>query len=292
MKQSPRICDYEGSTYRSDFWEDADRRFEDGAERLALRSLLPAPGGRLVEIGAGFGRLVDEYAGYRQVILLDYAKSMLQDARDRLGDRYVYVCADLYHLPFATGALDTVVQVRVLHHVEHVPAAFAEVSRVLAAGGSYVLEFANKRNLKAMARFVSRRQGNNPFDDAPYEFVPLNWNFAPQAIERQLAEAGLTVRARRSVSLLRQPALKDHLPPQALARVDHTLGGPLAGLALAPSQFVRSVQLHGGAPGAALWRCPACGHEPLDEAGDMVPCPACGRLWRCEDGIFVFREGA
>ena len=58
---APRICDYEGSDYRERFWEQADRGYEDAAERLAIRRLLPANGRRLAEIGAGFGRLVDEY---------------------------------------------------------------------------------------------------------------------------------------------------------------------------------------------------------------------------------------
>ena len=57
------ICDYEGSSYRTDFWEGQGRQYEDMAERLALRKLLPPAGARLVEIGAGFGRLVDLYGG-------------------------------------------------------------------------------------------------------------------------------------------------------------------------------------------------------------------------------------
>jgi SAM-dependent methyltransferase len=289
--RAPRICDYEGSDYRRRFWEDADRSFEDAAERLALRRLLPAGGRRLAEIGAGYGRLADEYDGFEDVILVDYARSMLGDARSRLGDRYRYVCADLYRLPFASSALDAVVQVRVLHHVEDVPAAFAEVARVLAAGGSYVLEFANKRNLKARARHLAGRQAEDPNDPAPHEFVPLNWNFHPHYVEDALADAGLAVRERRAASHFRLPALKSSLPAGPLARLDALLGGPLAGLALAPSQFLRAAKLTGEAASVHLWRCPACGEEPIVEApeGGQVPCPRCGRGWPIEDGVYVFR---
>ena len=49
----PDIIDYEGSTYRSDFWEDANRDYEDRVERIALRRLLPGGGRRLLEVGAG-----------------------------------------------------------------------------------------------------------------------------------------------------------------------------------------------------------------------------------------------
>ncbi|NJO83820.1 MAG: hypothetical protein HC828_14170 [Blastochloris sp.] len=58
MPQPPKICDYEGSNYRTEFWEGRGREYEDQVERIALRRLLPPEGGRrLLEIGAGFGRL-------------------------------------------------------------------------------------------------------------------------------------------------------------------------------------------------------------------------------------------
>ena len=114
----PPICDYEGSTYRTDFWEGQGRDYEDLAERLALARLLPPRGKRLLDIGAGFGRLATMYGGYEEVILLDYSRSQLEYARERLGDeRFIYVAADIYRLPLATNAVDTTVMVRVLHHL-------------------------------------------------------------------------------------------------------------------------------------------------------------------------------
>lgn len=289
MGSEPRVIDYEGSPYRRVFWEDADRRFEDAAERRALQPILPPVGRRIVEIGAGFGRLADLYEGYDQIVLLDYAQSMLEDARERLGDRCIYVCADLYRLPFATASLDTVTQIRVLHHVEDVPAAFAEVSRILSAGGSYVLEFANKRNLKALLRHAAGRQDEDPFDERPWEFVELNWNFHPRYVERALSEAGLELRERRGLSHFRHPTLKQRVSPDALARVDALIGKPLARAALGPSQLVRAAKLTGGPFQPLLWRCPDCGHEPLEPEADHVPCPACGRSWKIENGIHIFR---
>ena len=40
----PRICDYEGSNYRTEFWEGKGRDYEDQVERIALRRLLPQNG--------------------------------------------------------------------------------------------------------------------------------------------------------------------------------------------------------------------------------------------------------
>ena len=71
-----------------------------------MRHLLPPRGARLLEIGTGFGRLVDLYRGYQHVVLLDYSKSMLREAQQRLGrgERYTYVAADLYTMPHCKGA--------------------------------------------------------------------------------------------------------------------------------------------------------------------------------------------
>ena len=100
---------------------------------------------------------------------------MIADARKRLSGSRTglrFICADLYHLPFCTAALDAVVQIRVLHHVERIDNAFMEVARTLRTGGAYVLEFANKRNLKAILRHLTGKQASDPFDDEPFEFVP------------------------------------------------------------------------------------------------------------------------
>ena len=104
-------CDYAGSDYRNAFWGDSKRAYEDAAERIALRRLLHPVGGRLIEIGAGFGRLADLYAGYREVILLDPAESMLRQAQERLGDEgFIYVCGSVYNLPLSDASMDTVLR--------------------------------------------------------------------------------------------------------------------------------------------------------------------------------------
>jgi SAM-dependent methyltransferase len=242
--ERPHICDYEGSDYRTRFWESADRAYEDAADRIALARLLPPRGERLIEIGAGFGRLADLYGGYRQVILLDYATSQLRQAQERLGrdERFLYVTADLYHLPLADGVLDAAVTVRVLHHVEEIPAAFRELRRVLTPGGAYVLEYANKRHLRAILRYLLGRQRENPFSPAPYPFVPLNYDFHPAYVEARLREAGFALQRQLAVSTFRLPLLKRLLGHRILAALDGLLQAPTAPLKLAPSLFIRAIR--------------------------------------------------
>ncbi len=235
------VCDYEGSAYRTEFWTRG-RQYEDKVERIALRKLLPPAGRRLIEIGAGFGRLADLYQGYERVILLDYAPSLLNDARQRLGrdGRFDYVVADLYYLPLASSVVDTAVTVRVLHHVQELPQAFAEIARVVRPGGTYVLEYANKRNLKAILRWLLRRQPDNPFSRQPYEFVPLNFDVHPEQIERLLSEAGFQLQTRLAVSIFRFEPLKRLVPIRFLAALDSLLQGVLAPLSLSPSIFLHT----------------------------------------------------
>ena len=214
--------DYEGSDYQERFWEQGDREYEDLAERIALQKLLPPAGRRMVEFGAAFGRLADLYGGYEQVILLDYSRSLLRQAQSRLGlgGRFVYVAANLYKLPMVDGAVDAAVMVRVMHHLADVPAALAQIRRTIAPGGCFVAEYASKRHVKSITRYTLRRQTWSPFDHAPYEFVPLNYDFHPAWMTEQLKKAGFAIDKELAVSNFRLPALKRLVPAHLLASAD------------------------------------------------------------------------
>jgi SAM-dependent methyltransferase len=288
----PPICDYEGSTYRTDFWEGQGREYEDLAERIALRKLLSPDGDLLMEIGAGFGRLTDLYDGYKKVVLLDYSKSMLRQAQERLGrdERYIYVAANLYNLPFVDNLFSTTVTVRVLHHVQDVPAAFCEIWRVLIPTGHYILEYANKRHLKAVLRYTLRRQQWNPFTLEPVEFVKLNYDFHPAWMEARFQETGFAIEKQLTVSHFRHPLVKHLVPPGLLAAVDGSLQWTASLWKLSPSVFVR-VRAEKGYPPAepqGFFRCPACHSFPLAEIEQTLACPDCGRKWPIDDGIYDF----
>lgn len=288
-----RVCDYEGSRYQADFWDGRGREYEDAAERIALKHLLPPRGRRLVEIGAGFGRLADLYQGYDQVILLDYAKSQLRQAQERLGNQgFIYVAGDLYNLPLAGAAVDTAITVRVLHHVRDLAPAFAQIARILRPGGTYVLEYANKRHLKAIGRYWLGRQVQDPFNWEPYEFVELNLDFHPDYVASHLGQAGFHIDAERAVSTFRLPVLKRRVAPMLLAAIDGWLQRPTARLKLSPSIFLRT---HIDKPGfrrlgGALWRCPNCGSLDLMETPDALDCNACHAHWPIDHGIYDFKE--
>ena len=288
---SEPLCDYQGYDYRGEFW--AGREYEDSVERIALTRLLPATGRRLVEIGAGFGRLADLYAGYEEVVLLDPARSMLQEARERFkGDgRFIYVLGDAYTLPLSTSAFDVAITVRVLHHLTDVSAAFQEVHRILRRQGVYVLEYANRRNLKEIARYLAGRSRRKPFSLHPVEYAPLHFSFHPAYMEQELREAGFVVERTLAVSSFRLEGLKRLFPVAWLARLDSLLQAPTAPLKLSPSIFhaARTLKEENGT--GTIFRCPACGSEDLEERSSSLVCRGCDRAWPVEDSIYNLRLG-
>jgi len=226
--------------YRDVFWQGRD--YEDLCDRTAIRALLPPTGGRLIEVGAGFGRLVDEYAGYREVVLFDSSQALLDGGRERLGGdpRLQFVLGDARTMPFEDASFDAVVCVRVAHHFPDAGRVFREFARILRPGGVLVLEFANKRHLKSVAKWVARRQPWSPFDHEPYEYRPLHFDHHPAEIRRLLTDAGFRVGPTRTASLFRLGALKRHVPARVLAGIERPLQAPLGLLSVGPSVYVRA----------------------------------------------------
>lgn len=291
---TPPVCDYEGSDYQSSFWDQGGREYEDRAEAIALERLLPARGGHLLlELGAGAGRNTPRYHGYERIVLLDYSRTQLEQARVRLGDspRYIYVAADIYKLPFVDGLFDGATMIRALHHMADAPKALTQVRNVLGPGAAFILEYANKLNLKAILRYALRKQAWSPFTLEPVEFAALNFDFHPKMIRRWLMEIGFKPEKTLTVSHFRIGLLKRTLPARWLAALDSLLQPTGALVQFTPSVFVRATLAANIAAAAdgAFFKCPECGHAPLEEDPAQLACPACKQKYTFQDGIYDFR---
>jgi SAM-dependent methyltransferase len=294
MEELPPVCDYEGSDYQVRFWEGGGRDYEDRVERVALRRLMPPRGKTLIEIGAGFGRLADEYRGYDKVVLFDYSRTLLREAQAHLGNdpRFIYVAGNWYCMPFVAGLFETIVQVRTLHHAADVPAVFNQLFRVARPQATYVLEFASKHHLKAMLRYWTGRQDWSPFSQEPEEFVELNYDFHPRWIREQLTEAGFAPGRTLTVSHYRMAVLKRAVPIPLLVAMDSL--SQLTGdwWQLTPSVFIQNRHLSPGetADPGMFFACPEC-QAPLEASGSTIlDCSGCLRGWRFEDGLYDFKE--
>ncbi len=292
MTAQPPICDYEGSDYQQRFWEQGGRAYEDAVEAVALRRLLPPKGQLLLELGAGAGRNTPRYAGFEQVVLLDYSRSQLEQARSRLGDttRYRYVAADIYNLPFVPNLFDGATMIRTLHHMAEPRRALESVQRVLQHEAVFILEFANKQNLKAILRYWLKRQTWSPFAPEPVEFAPLNFDFHPATVRSWLRQCGFAIQRTLTVSHFRFDLLKRLIPLPLLVGMDSLAQLTGDWWQLSPSVFVRCRALKTATNdnNAGFFACPAC-YTPLEDTPPLITCPACARQYRVEEEIYDFR---
>src|SRR5271157_558343 len=295
------VCDYEGSDYQSSFWEQGGREYEDRVEAIALKRLLPKSGRLMLEVGAGAGRNTSRYVGFERIVLLDYSHTQLEQAQQRIGksNRYIYVAADAYRLPFVDGLFDAATMIRTLHHMADAPKALNQIWNVLVPNAIFILEFANKLNLKAMARYWLKRQVWSPFTLEPVEIAKLNFDFHPTAITKWLNELGFRVEKTLTVSHFRIGFLKRIVPTSVLVLFDSLFQWTGAFFQWTPSVFVRCRCDHEGRPRVAIkidpasviefFKCPECGHASLDDKPNYLECPNCKRKWGVRDGIYDFR---
>lgn len=323
---NPPVCDYEGSDYQTSFWDQGGREYEDRTEAIALKRLLPVHGRLLLELGAGAGRNTPRYAGFERIVLLDYSRTQLEQAQKKLGngetqqmsnsanqqgrrsaiqridpdERYIYVAADAYRLPFVHGLFDAATMIRALHHMSDAPKVLSQVGAVMSRDGVFILEFANKLNLKAILRYVFGRQAWSPFTLEPIEFAKLNFDFHPRAVRDWLQRSGFRVERTLALSHFRVGFLKRLIPTAVLVFFDSLLQWTGALVQLTPSVFMKArrvdepagVQAMPEAPANVLefFKCPECGQSPLTGGVDQLVCPNCKSIWKYEDGIFDFRK--
>jgi tRNA (cmo5U34)-methyltransferase len=104
--------------------------------------LVPRPPRRILDLGAGTGllsrRVADAYP-QADLVLLDGAPAMLEQAREALGDRAGYAVGDLAG-PLPPGRWDAVVSALAIHHLpdEAKRTLFGRVAEALEPGGVFV----------------------------------------------------------------------------------------------------------------------------------------------------------
>ena len=292
-KRDVPICDYEGSTYQRDFWDAGDREYEDQVEAVAIKRLMPKRGSRLLEVGAGAGRNTMRYTDFDQIVLLDYSRTQLEQAQARLGlgERYIYVVADVYRLPFDSAVFDAATMIRTLHHLAEPRDALRNIRHSLAQGATFVLEYANKQNIKAILRWVTRQQEWNPFNRNTIEFAELNYDFHPVAVDKWLSETGFCIQRKLTVSHFRVGLLKRTIPLRMLVRLDSLLQWTGNWWQLSPSVFVQS-KVEGEPESIKenlTWRCPSCSSVDLESSTRGLKCRNCSRVWPLRDGIYDFK---
>jgi SAM-dependent methyltransferase len=145
--------------------------------------LLPAPGRLTVDLGCGEGRLLRDLAALgHHVVGVDSAPTMARAAAQAPGSARVVV-ADAARLPLGTGTADLVVAFMSLLNIEDLPAAVAEVGRVLAPGGRLCVAVLHPT--ASAGRFAQ--------DDPDAQFVLTRSYFEPSSEPQVFERAGLSM---------------------------------------------------------------------------------------------------
>lgn len=117
-------------------------------ERRAIRALGLRPGARLLDVGAGSGRMtlraMRAAPGLARAVLVDISPKMLRLAHEALGPSSVAACVvgDGELLPVAENAFDGAILAYSLRNMPDRARAMGELHRVLVPGGRLVvLEF-------------------------------------------------------------------------------------------------------------------------------------------------------
>lgn len=242
------VSDYNGYDYKKIFWEDADRKYEDMADRIAIRRLLPTKMDKFVDIAGGYGRLADEYLDRaKYAMLFDYSKTELAQAHELYGDKIHTKAGDIYNLPFKDNEYDALLMVRATHHFKDMPAVVNELHRILRPGGTAVIEVANKRTLPKMFRYWFKKSDVNPFDRAPSHLKGVDsdgfYNYHPKMIEQVFKNAGFEIVEVLSVSNFRSTSLKKLFGTKNLIRMENSAQKILAPVRFAPSIYYRLIKI-------------------------------------------------
>jgi hypothetical protein len=108
---------------------------------LRLARHLQPQGHFLLDAGSGpiqYPEYLEYSRGYRYRVCADISVVALQEARKRIGERGLYVVADIACLPFKADCFDGVVSLHTIHHLpfeEHIQ-GYRELYRTLAPGST------------------------------------------------------------------------------------------------------------------------------------------------------------
>ena len=233
------------------YWQE--RGYEHDCEVTGLNRLL---GNRRfqasADVGGGFGRLPHLLSSRSdQTFLVEPSIKQRSLAKKHL--------SSLSHISILPGnsqntrlpdqSLDLVMMIRVMHHLPHPEASFAELYRILKPSGLLIIEFANSSHFKA--RLASLITGQ-PILPIPIErrsianirrhTIPFV-NHHPQTIVKLLHRSGFRVVSTLSVSNFRSPFLKKVLPLSALHFLESISQSFLAKFYFGPSIFVLAQRL-------------------------------------------------
>lgn len=162
--------------------------------RFAAAAVASAGGGPVLDLPVGTGLVLQpslpDHAGL--MVTVDLSRAMLRRARRRLGDRAVYVEADVSHLPFREGSFAAVHSGNGFHLFPDRGAAAAELTRVLRRGGLAAITTWTDRG-RWLARRYQRVLARVDFVSSPVTVADHVRAFEAAGLDERSSEVGGTL---------------------------------------------------------------------------------------------------
>lgn len=306
MSKALEIADYDKAKYDyRQYWIGRD--YENICDEMAIRKLSKGESGNwYIDIGGGYGRLVNDYPkSFKNYILMDYSVESLRVAKSNNKDRknLYYVAADIYKLPFKDEVIDGGQIVRVLHHIQRPDLAIPEMLRIIK--NSFIMEFANKVHFLAKMKSLAKLNPKFMFDQSIYEQgskstsqgktdnSKIFLNFHPKYIKKIIQKDSFYIKDVLSVSNFRNQSLKKVIPQSGLVMMEDKLQGPLSLLNFGPSIYLKlkrkGIKVENNLNDFKdLLVCPEC-KGTLIITDEKCECKKCVKEYKIEDGIYNFR---
>ncbi len=230
-------------------WRPAGDAYVDSQRYVDMRPVVQAyvrrsyaraqaflsPAGRFfLDAGCGANPQMGFSGGYQYHVCVDFSITGLREARRKLGERGLYVLADVTALPFAPDVFDAVVSAHVIYHIpglENQRLAVQEVYRMVRPGRTGVILYANpyharycdltwgwkglaRRMLRFLGDMIDRLRGrphwaaDSPGEEGRTEDGLFYKAYPPGWVRRFLSPGALEVRCLR---WLAQPFTSRHV---------------------------------------------------------------------------------
>jgi ubiquinone/menaquinone biosynthesis C-methylase UbiE len=240
------ISDYAGYDYKAEFWGDGQRDYEHQVESHLVRSLISSfdnHSSSILDAGCGFGRMFPSYYEKgSEFYLVDYAQHLLDQAKKALHSDYPihFLQGDIRSLPLKDNAVDLVVSIRTLHHIDTPADFFKDVHRVLRPDGTFIFEIPNKRHILNIARYLLGKLPYSPFSSDRVELSESFYNFHPKYVLKDLRRCGFSISTRKCESFFRIGIVKRLIPLSLLLGLERVFQGLFSWTFLTPSIVVKA----------------------------------------------------
>jgi trans-aconitate 2-methyltransferase len=184
MNSGPR--EWDATTYD----KVSDPQFNWGVEVLERLEL--NGGETVMDAGCGSGRVTAkllEKLPNGRVLCVDASESMIEKAREALGDRAEYMVADLSQLEIPKP-VDVIFSTATFHWVPDHEVLFSRLHNALRPGGRLVAQCGGEGNVAKHAQAIVSVASRPEFADH-FQDMSIMWNFAsPEETEERLRNAG------------------------------------------------------------------------------------------------------